>query len=88
MSWYALRMIMHRKVFENTGFPSERVGEDTKLLRDVFSMGGKIYSADYFNFIKVRNADLSKHTWKESEEKLLRQSKIICNGMDFGAVII
>lgn len=81
-------MVMRRKVFEQTGFPSSRVGEDSKLLRDVTALGGKIYSSDYFNFVKVRNADLSKHTWKESEDALMRQSEVISRGLDLTYVRI
>jgi len=81
-------MIMKRKVFEHTGFPETRIGEDTKLLRDVAALGGNIYSADYYNFVKIRNADLSKHTWKESEDVLMRQSEVVSTGLDLTEVAI
>jgi len=75
-------MVLKRKVFEKTSFPEKRVGEDTKLLKDIRDYGGKIYTADHFNFVKYRSANLADHTWKETEEKLMRQSKIISTGMD------
>lgn len=79
-------MIIKRDVFEDTGFPEKRVGEDTKLLKDIVSLGGKIYSADHFNFIKYRGADLSQHTWLVEEEHLMRGSVIISNGLDLEVV--
>lgn len=79
-------MIMRRRVFERTAFPEKRVGEDTKLLKDVVAYGGKIYSADHFNFVKYRSADLNDHTWRETEEKLLNQSVEVATGLDLNLV--
>lgn len=74
-------MMIKREVFEITSFPEKRVGEDTKLLKDVVASGLKIYSADHFNFIKYRDSDLSAHTWVVEEEALLRQAKIVCDDL-------
>jgi hypothetical protein len=79
-------MIMQRRVFERLRFPERRVGEDTKLLTDIIAMGGKIYTADHFNFIKYRSADLSDHTWRESEDNLMRQSRVVATGLDIDIV--
>jgi spore maturation protein CgeB/SAM-dependent methyltransferase len=75
-------MIIKRSVFERTSFPEKRVGEDTKLLKDIALSGGRIYSADHYNFIKYRAADISDHTWRETEENLLRRSVVIASGLD------
>ena len=75
-------MIIKREIFEATAFPEKRVGEDTKLLKDIVAKGGRIYSADHFNFIKYRGADQSQHTWLVEEEKLMKGSIIIKNGLD------
>jgi spore maturation protein CgeB len=75
-------MIMKREIFEKTAFPERRVGEDSKLLKDVIALGGKIYSADRFNFIKYRAANLDEHTWRVEEEQLLRQSIAVSDGLN------
>ena len=75
-------MIIKREIFEATAFPEKRVGEDTKLLKDIVALGGKIYSTDHFNFIKYRGADQSQHTWLVEEEKLMKGSIIVKDGLD------
>lgn len=75
-------MIMRREIFNEISFPEKRVGEDTKLLQDITAIGGKIYSADHFNFIKYRDADLANHTWREAEEVLMRKSVVVASGLD------
>jgi hypothetical protein len=44
---------------------------DTTFLEKVTAAGGKVYSADRFNFVSVRRADAGGHTWKITEEQML-----------------
>jgi spore maturation protein CgeB len=81
-------MIIRRRVFEKTSFPAKRVGEDTKFLRDVVALGGTVYAADPFNFIKVRTGDLADHTWKVEEEQLMKDSFVVAQGLEVGKAII
>ncbi|WP_346960009.1 glycosyltransferase [uncultured Arthrobacter sp.] len=59
-------------------FPFEplRRGEDSRFLSDVIVAGGRIYSADRFNYCQMRSADVSSHTWPIANEELLASSKI------------
>ena len=36
------------------------------------SAGLTIYSADRFNYVSQRRADLTTHTWREDHDELLR----------------
>lgn len=76
-------MIIRRSIFEKTCFGESRVGEDTALLKNIIDLGGKIYSTDYFNFIKFRSSNLLSQTWIIEEEELLKNSISICKGLNF-----
>jgi spore maturation protein CgeB len=50
---------------------------DTTFLEKVRLQGGKVYSADRFNFISIRSPSADGHTWSISDEDLLvRKSSI------------
>ena len=51
-------------------------GEDPKFLSDVIGSGGKIYSADRFNYCQMRAADNESHTWTITSDELMASSKI------------
>lgn len=59
-------------------FPFEPLqrGEDSRFLSDVIQAGGRIYSADRFNYCQMRSAQASAHTWPITNEELLATSKI------------
>jgi spore maturation protein CgeB len=44
---------------------------DTTFLGKVAAAGGRVYSADRFNFVSVRLADAGAHTWQITEEQML-----------------
>jgi spore maturation protein CgeB len=44
---------------------------DTTFLEKVRRHGGKVYSADRFNFISIRSRSIDGHTWSISDEDLL-----------------
>jgi len=54
---------------------------DTTFLEKVRADGGRIYSADRFNFVSVRRADPAAHTWPISDAELLgRSSRLLSHG--------
>jgi len=44
---------------------------DTTFLEKVAADGGRVYSADPYNFVSVRSASTDGHTWKISDTELL-----------------
>lgn len=44
---------------------------DTTFLEKVTAAGGRVYSADRYNFVSVRSASTDGHTWKISDSELL-----------------
>ncbi|MEU5876597.1 glycosyltransferase [Spirillospora sp. NPDC047279] len=51
-------------------------GSDTQLLRRAKTAGVRIYSADRFNYVYVRNADPSAHTFQVNDAELLKQARV------------
>ncbi|WP_018653634.1 glycosyltransferase family protein [Actinomadura flavalba] len=51
-------------------------GSDTKLLRRAKAAGVRVYSADRFNYVYVRGADPSSHTFQVNDAELLRQARV------------
>jgi spore maturation protein CgeB len=55
-------------------------GSDTKLLRRADEAGIRIYSGDRFNYIYIRGADPSAHTWQVSDAALLKSAPVVFYG--------
>ena len=75
-----------KDVFENVQFQDRSLGEDTAFLADIRSGGGKIYSADRFNYFQYRgNAD---HTWKIPDAKITASGNVVFFGKPTEHVVI
>lgn len=64
-----------REVFEQVPFEARTIGEDTALLHGVTDVGGRIYSADRFNFVQLRHGE--GHTWQQSDAEMLANSRVV-----------
>lgn len=63
--------IMGRKeTFVKIPFPNGKRGEDSDFLAQVLESGGKIYSADRFNFSVSRLKSKESHTWNAADDLL------------------
>jgi hypothetical protein len=51
-------------------------GSDTKLMHRAKEQGIRIYSADRFNYVYVRNADPNAHTFQVNDAELLKQARV------------
>lgn len=75
--------LMGRKeLFSRFPFAGRTLGEDTDLQRRLVSDGARIYSADRFNFVQVR--DSHSHTWNVDDELLLANSNVHSFGFSRG----
>lgn len=73
---------------EKLPFADRSQGEDTDLIRRTVAAGGKIYSADHFNFIQYRAADVSHHTWQADAERFERTGTLVGSRKDFGDWVV
>jgi hypothetical protein len=64
-------IVVSRSTAQQLGFDDLPRRVDTTFLEKVAAAGGKIYSADRFNFVSIRRADTGGHTWKITEEQML-----------------
>ncbi|MCX7542892.1 glycosyltransferase [Corynebacterium sp. P5848] len=72
-------IVTWRKTLLETPFREINRGEDTKFLQDVIDAGGTIYSADRYNFVRVRGSH--GHTWALSDWEMLAKSDVVVNGL-------
>ncbi|MPZ88442.1 MAG: methyltransferase domain-containing protein [Nitriliruptorales bacterium] len=69
-------MVIDSRIARRLRFRDLATGEDTDFLRRCRREGVRIYAADRFNFVSVRQADPSMHTWKVSDDDLLTGSTV------------
>lgn len=79
-------IVAERSVFESIKFKEVTHGEDTAFLGDVLENGGRIYSADRFNYIQIRS--VGEHTWDVSEMDLKRNGQVETFGLNTKHVFI
>lgn len=73
-----------KKVFEKVKFSTEqKSGSDTIFLDECSKSGFKIYSTDRFNHVGIKHSSMEDHTWKISDEDLLKSCTIICYTKDY-----
>ena len=70
-----------RASVESIEFAVRRQGTDTQFFADCRKKGLLIYSADPYNFLYMRSAKQSAHTWKIQTAELVEKSELICSGM-------
>ena len=73
---------------EKIPFADRSRGEDTDIIKRTLAAGGKIYSADHFNFINYRAADVSHHTWQAEADLFERTGTVVGGRRDFGDWIV
>lgn len=59
-----------KDTFVRHQFPEVSISEDSKFLQQIIAGGGRIYSADRFNFMLIRTTDKGNHTWKATDRQL------------------
>jgi hypothetical protein len=65
-----------RDVFTAHPFAEVNQGEDTGFLTAVAEAGGRIYSADRFNFTQMRRGEAGGHAWSASDQELLATADV------------
>ncbi|MBB5830267.1 glycosyltransferase family protein [Brachybacterium aquaticum] len=65
-----------RDVFRAHPFHDVNRGEDTGFLTAVAEAGGRIYSADRFNFTQMRRGASGGHAWSASDQELLATADV------------
>lgn len=70
-------LLIKKEVFNQIKFSAMTVGEDVDFVAVCKEHGLKIYSTDKADFVGIRRALTSSHTWQESDEHILAQCQVI-----------
>lgn len=65
-----------RELFKSLKFEAVPAREDALFQIELARAGGKIFSADRFNFAMKRKADVSRHTWQSSIDDFFLDGQI------------
>ena len=77
-----------RDVLREIPFPDRTKGEDSNLLKEASKAGCRIYSADVYNFLAVREVEHSKHTWTIEDSQFLKNCRSLQSGLEWERVMI
>ena len=75
-------------MFDVVQFQERSVSEDTNFLKDCIKSKIKIFATDPYNFVYMRSADKSKHTWQPEDDQLLRNTRKVAQGLSTDEVFI
>ncbi|PAB59593.1 glycosyltransferase [Anaeromicrobium sediminis] len=76
-----------KEVFNKVKFINKSKSEDTQFLKDCTANGFNIYTIDRFNHVFCRKSSLEKHSWKISDDELLKKCKIIAHTDNYKEII-
>lgn len=79
-------LFFSKDIFNVLKFKDKNLGEDIEFCHDAKINGLKIYSTNRNDYIYFRN-NISSHTWKISNQYLLRECINIVNSPDLNALI-
>jgi glycosyltransferase involved in cell wall biosynthesis len=74
-------LVWDRRRLEGLEFESVRRGTDTRFLKSVQRMGVDIFSTDPFNFVHVRYADKTRHTWTIEDDEFVSKAVSVGTGL-------
>lgn len=85
-------LVAPKRTFVSTPFDDVTRGEDTALLRALGDADARVYSADRWNFVQVRQVrasdpSLRVHTWDVADEEILANGDVVAFGMAEGHVM-
>lgn len=72
-------LLIKKEIFGNIRFSAMNVGEDVDFVAECKEHGLRIYSTDRADFVGIRRALTSSHTWQEADEHILNQCQIVAH---------
>lgn len=71
------------KTFGSHPFQPISLGEDQRFIADCREAGNQVWSTTEYNYIQVRSANLTGHSWQIEDEEYLRKCKFVGRQLDF-----
>ncbi len=81
-------LLARRSAVAGIPFASLPSGSDSHFLSACRDSGLKVFSTDRFNYLMVRRADTSAHTWKIDDDEFLATSRRLGRGLRTDDVLI
>jgi hypothetical protein len=76
-------LMMRRELCDEVRFADLTRGEDSRFVIDCAQRGFATYATDRFNYVYVRHADASRHTYRPDDLELLSQTRIVSFGPSY-----
>lgn len=81
-------LFIRADVARKNPFDSVSLREDTNFLHAAARAGCRIYSADRFNFVRMRSSQLSDHADRTPDAEFLRKCRYRTQGLDLGRAMV
>ena len=81
-------LFIRADVARKNPFDSVSLREDTNFLHAAARAGCRIYSADRFNFVRIRSSRLSDHADRTPDAEFLRKCRYRTQGLDLGRAMV
>ena len=81
-------LFVQSDVVKDVMFPSLSRAEDTNFQRSAEQAGCRVYSADRFNYLRVRMRESSRHSWQISDSEFRKKCRDFTPGLDLGRAMI
>ena len=81
-------LLVQNEVARDITFASLSLKEDANFLRSVARAGCRIYSADQFNFVRVRTRQLYSHSAQTPDAEFMKRCRDFTPGLDLGRAMI
>jgi glycosyltransferase involved in cell wall biosynthesis len=75
-------LVFKKKVAEKVKFRELNLGEDHFFLKKCMEKNYKVYVTDKKNYVCLRRSE-RHHTWNTDNDRLMRQSKILCETSNY-----
>lgn len=76
-------ILFKRRVFDRVRFPHVSLGEDVSFLNRCRAKGYRIYAPNPYNYVQIRRKNKESHTWKSSDNSLLKGGHIVAKTDQF-----
>jgi hypothetical protein len=80
-------ILFKKEIFDKIRFRDLNIAEDSYFLYDCNVSGVKIFSADKYNYVYMRNRNLDMHTWKVTSNELMNRTIQLFESDDFISVV-
>lgn len=77
-------LVINKEVFQQCGFfGNPAKGTVTRFLKKCVNNGFRVFSADRFNYVYLRESSGLNHTWNMDRDECLRKSKVVLLTNDY-----